>query len=251
MKVSSTVGRLATDSLLWAVLVLAGLVLWLPHSQPLFGALFPLLERPVYTQEPFALLLWAHCQLVALSSAAAVVVGTALGVAVTRPAGQPFKSLVDACVALGQVVPPVAVLALAVPLIGFGQGPALVALAVYGVLPVLQGTVQGLAGVPLGLQQAARGLGMTPWQCLRWVEVPLGLPVWLAGVRTSVVINIGTAAIASSVGAKTLGSPIIVGLSGFNTAYVLQGAVLVGLLAVVVDVAFERLARRLMWRAGH
>ncbi len=251
MKVSSTVGRLATDSLLWAVLVLAGLVLWLPHSQPLFGALFPLLERPVYTQEPFALLLWAHCQLVALSSAAAVVVGTALGVAVTRPAGQPFKSLVDACVALGQVVPPVAVLALAVPLIGFGQGPALVALAVYGVLPVLQGTVQGLAGVPLGLQQAARGLGLRPWQCLRWVEVPLGLPVWLAGVRTSVVINIGTAAIASSVGAKTLGSPIIVGLSGFNTAYVLQGAVLVGLLAVVVDVAFERLARRLMWRAGH
>ncbi len=251
MKVSSTVGRLATDSLLWAVLVLAGLVLWLPHSQPLFGALFPLLERPVYTQEPFALLLWAHCQLVALSSAAAVVVGTALGVAVTRPAGQPFKSLVDACVALGQVVPPVAVLALAVPLIGFGQRPALVALAVYGVLPVLQGTVQGLAGVPLGLQQAARGLGMTPWQCLRWVEVPLGLPVWLAGVRTSVIINIGTAAIASTVGAKTLGSPIIVGLGGFNTAYVLQGAVLVGLLAVVVDVAFERLARRLMWRARH
>ena len=251
MKVSSTVGRLATDSLLWAVLVLAGLVLWLPHSQPVFGALFPLLERPVYTQEPFALLLWAHCQLVALSSAAAVVVGTALGVAVTRPAGQPFKSLVDACVALGQVVPPVAVLALAVPLIGFGQRPALVALAVYGVLPVLQGTVQGLAGVPLGLQQAARGLGMTPWQCLRWVEVPLGLPVWLAGVRTSVVINIGTAAIASTVGAKTLGSPIIVGLGGFNTAYVLQGAVLVGLLAVVVDVAFERLARRLMWRARH
>ena len=251
MKVSSTVGRLATDSLLWAVLVLAGLVLWLPHSQPLFGALFPLLERPVYTQEPFALLLWAHCQLVALSSAAAVVVGTALGVAVTRPAGQPFKSLVEACVALGQVVPPVAVLALAVPLIGFGQRPALVALAVYGVLPVLQGTVQGLAGVPLGLQQAARGLGMTPWQCLRWVEVPLGLPVWLAGVRTSVIINIGTAAIASTVGAKTLGSPIIVGLGGFNTAYVLQGAVLVGLLAVVVDVAFERLARRLMWRARH
>lgn len=251
MKVSSTVGRLATDSLLWAVLVLAGLVLWLPHSQPLFGALFPLLERPVYTQEPFALLLWAHCQLVALSSAAAVVVGTVLGVAVTRPAGQPFKSLVNACVALGQVVPPVAVLALAVPLIGFGQRPALVALAVYGVLPVLQGTVQGLAGVPLGLQQAARGLGMTPWQCLRWVEVPLGLPVWLAGVRTSVIINIGTAAIASTVGAKTLGSPIIVGLGGFNTAYVLQGAVLVGLLAVVVDVAFERLARRLMWRARH
>ena len=78
--------------------------------------------------------------------------------------------------------------------------------------------------------------------------MPLALPVWLAGVRTSVVINIGTAAIASTVGAKTLGSPIIVGLSGFNTAYVLQGALLVGWLAVVVDMGFERLAQRVDWQ---
>ncbi len=79
-------------------------------------------------------------------------------------------------------------------------------------------------------------------------QLPLALPVWLAGVRTSVIINIGTAAIASTVGAKTLGSPIIVGLSGFNTAYVLQGAVLVGLLAVATDMAFERLARQVAWQ---
>jgi osmoprotectant transport system permease protein len=83
------------------------------------------------------------------------------------------------------------------------------------------------------------------WQ----VEIPLALPLWVAGLRTSVIINIGTAAIASTVGAKTLGSPIIVGLSGFNTAYVLQGAVLVGLLAVAADLAFEKLARRAAWRA--
>ena len=240
---SNGMRRLATDSFFWAVLALTALVLWLPHAQPVFGALFPLLERPIYTQEPFALLLWEHCQLVALSSAAAVLLGTGLGVAVTRRAGQPFKSVVDSCVALGQAVPPVAVLALAVPVIGFGQWPALLALALYGVLPVVQGTVQGLAGVPLGMQQAARALGLTPGQCLQLVEAPMGLPVWLAGVRTSVIINIGTAAIASTVGAKTLGSPIIVGLGGFNTAYVLQGALLVGLLAVAVDLAFEKLAR--------
>lgn len=82
--------------------------------------------------------------------------------------------------------------------------------------------------------QAASGLGMSPLQRLRQVEGPLALPVWLSCVRISVIINIGTAAIASTVGAKTLGSPIIIGLSGFNTAYVLQGAVLVGMLAVVV-----------------
>jgi osmoprotectant transport system permease protein len=72
--------------------------------------------------------------------------------------------------------------------------------------------------------------------------MPLAFPLWLAGVRTSVVVNIGTAAIASTVGAKTLGLPIIVGLSGFNTAYVLQGAMMVGLLAIAADLAFDRLA---------
>jgi osmoprotectant transport system permease protein len=90
-------------------------------------------------------------------------------------------------------------------------------------------------------------MGLSPWQRLRQVEGPLALTVWLTGVRTSVIINIGTAAIASTVGAKTLGSPIIVGLSGFNTAYVLQGAIVVGMLAVVVDMGFERLARRVAW----
>ena len=242
MKVRRT-WRLAADGLLWSVLLLGLLVMWLPHAQPVFGAMFPLLERPVYTQEPFALLLWRHCVLVALSSAAAVLLGTGLGIGVTRAAGQPFRSVVDSCVALAQAVPPVAVLALAVPVIGFGQTPALLALALYGLLPVVQGTVTGLASVPAPLRQAALGLGMTSAQSLRWVEAPLALPVWLAGVRTSVIINIGTAAIASTVGAQTLGSPIIVGLSGFNTAYVLQGAVLVGLLAVAVDLAFEKLAR--------
>lgn len=227
--------------LLAAALLLAALVLYLPHAQPLFAALFPQLERPLYTQEPLAWLLWQHVWLVGVSSAVAVVVGTALGVWVTRGGGQAFRSVVGTLVAMGQTVPPVAVLALAVPVVGFGALPALLALAVYGLLPVLQGTVSGLESVPTDVRQAAEGMGMSPWQRLWQVALPLALPVWLSGVRTSVIINIGTAAIASTVGAKTLGSPIIVGLSGFNTAYVLQGALLVAALAVVVDMAFEQL----------
>ena len=86
---------------------------------------------------------------------------------------------------------------------------------------------------------------MNRYQRLMRIELPLAAPVILAGIRTSVIVNIGTAAIASTVGAKTLGLPIIVGLSGFNTAYVIQGAVLVGLLAVTTDLAFEKLAGRL------
>ena len=231
--------------LLVAGLLLGALVAYLPHAQPLFAALFPQLERPLYTQEPLAWLLWQHVWLVGVSSAAAVLLGTGLGLWITRGSGQTFTSTVNTLVAMGQTVPPVAVLALAVPVVGFGALPALLALVLYGLLPVLQGTVSGLQSVPADVRLAAQGMGMSPRQSLWQVEVPLALPVWLAGVRTSVIINIGTAAIASTVGAKTLGSPIIVGLSGFNTAYVLQGAVLVAALAVVVDMAFEQLLQLL------
>ncbi len=184
-------------------------------------------------------------------SAAAVTVGISLGCFVTRSAGREFRALVDMLVAAGQTVPPVAVLAVAAPLIGFGSAPALIALALYGILPVLRATIAGIESVPADVLEAARGQGMTDWQQLRHAQLPLAWPVLLAGVRTSVVINIGTAAIASTVGARTLGSPIIIGLSGFNTAYVLQGAMLVGALAIVVDAAFDRLGRSLLrWRTS-
>jgi osmoprotectant transport system permease protein len=132
----------------------------------------------------------------------------------------------------------------AAPLIGFGVAPAWVALALYGLLPIVQATIAGIESVPAAVRDAAVGLGLTPQQVLARVELPLALPVIVGGVRSSVIINIGTAAIASTVGAKTLGSPIIIGLAGFNTAYVIQGALLVGLLAVVTDLAFERFGPR-------
>lgn len=232
------------DRLLWTLALLLVLAYGLPHSQPLFAALFPELPRPVYLQEPLAELLWQHVGLVLLSSAVSVVLGSAAGLAATRRAGRAFRPMLETIAAMGQTFPPVAVLAVAVPVVGFGELPALLALSLFGLLPVLQATLAGLESVPQPVQESARAMGMGPWQQLWQVQVPLALPLWVAGVRTSVIINIGTAAIASTVGAKTLGSPIIVGLSGFNTAYVLQGAVLVGLLAVTVDMAFERLAQR-------
>jgi osmoprotectant transport system permease protein len=233
------------DPLPWALAALVLLVLGLPAAKPLFAALFPALDRPLYEQDSFAALLGAHAGIVVLSSAAAAVIGIAAGVFVTRAVGREFRPLVETLVAIGQTVPPVAVLAIAVPLIGFGAWPALIALALYGLLPIVRATVAGLESVPPAALEAADGAGMTALQRLWRIELPLALPVLLAGVRTSVIINIGTATIASTVGAKTLGSPIIVGLSGFNTAYVIQGALVVGLLAIVTDLAFARTGRRL------
>jgi osmoprotectant transport system permease protein len=228
--------------LVWSLAALLLLAYGLPCSQPLFAALFPDLPRPVYLQEPMATLMWQHMGLVLLSSALAVTIATLAGLATTSKTGRAFKPLMETLAAMGQTFPPVAILAVAVPAVGFGELPALMALSIFGVLPVLQGTLAGLASVPSPVLDSARAMGMAPRQILTEVQMPLALPLWLAGVRTSVVVNIGTAAIASTVGAKTLGLPIIVGLSGFNTAYVLQGAMMVGLLAIAADLAFDRLA---------
>lgn len=237
--------KLARDPLLWLLAIFVMLLLALPHSAALFSMLFPGTPRPVYQQESFISLTLAHFWLVGVSSAIAVVLGVGAGIAVTRPAGAEFRPLVETIAAIGQTFPPVAVLAIAVPAIGFGEKPAIIALTLYGILPVLQATLAGVAAVPESAISVAEGMGMSAGQRLRKVELPLAAPVILAGVRTSVIINIGTATIASTVGANTLGTPIIIGLSGFNTAYVAQGAVLVALAAIIVDRAFEKLARYL------
>ncbi|MFB5079779.1 ABC transporter permease [Raoultella sp. C349492] len=237
--------KVLRDPLLWLLALFIAFLLALPYSAPLFSALFPELPRPVYQQQSFLSLTLAHCWLVALSSLAATLIGVGAGIAVTRPAGREFRPLVETIAAMGQTFPPVAVLAIAVPVLGFGWEPALIALALYGILPVLQGTLAGLSAVPSGVLEVALGMGMTRWQRLVKVELPLAAPVMLAGIRTSTIVNIGTATIASTVGANTLGTPIVIGLSGFNTAYVLQGALLVALAAIVVDRGFERLNQRI------
>lgn len=227
------------------------LALYLDRLEPVFHALFPALDRAMYRQETFAGLLLAHLRLVLLSSGTALVVALAAGIWVTRESGRGYRVLVESLVSMGQTFPPVAVLALAVPLIGFGEQPAYAALALYGLLPMLQGVVAGLDATPEAALDAARGLGLSARQTFWSVELPLAAPIVLAGIRTSVTINIGTAAIAATVGAQNLGSPIIIGLSGFNTAYLLQGALLTGWLAITVDALFEQLAQwSQRWKAG-
>lgn len=229
----------------------AGLLVALPYSRGLFAWLFPHLERPLYEQQAFHELLVSHLALVAASSLCATIIGVGAGFMVTRPAGQEFRRLASILTSMGQSFPPVAVLALSVPLIGFGFWPAFVALVLYSILPICENTMAGLESVPDDTIDAGRGLGMTPSELLRKIELPLAAPVIMAGIRTSVTINISTAAIASTVGAISLGSPIIIGLNGNNIAYVLQGALLVSGLAVVTDLAFDVIVERLQrWKTS-
>ncbi|MGA7436997.1 MAG: ABC transporter permease, partial [Luteibacter sp.] len=218
-----------------APLILVALLLLLPHSGGLFHAWLPELSHPLYSRTSFTELALAHALLVAIATLIAIIVGLALGILATRPAGRSLLPTVRAVAVIGQTFPPVAVLAIAVPLLGFGAAPTLLALSLYGVLPVLGQTVAGLDQVPVSALHAADGMGYGRWRRLWEVELPLAAGPIMAGVRLSAIVSVGTATIGSAVGAATLGSPIVEGLVGNNTAYVVQGALLVGALALSVD----------------
>jgi osmoprotectant transport system permease protein len=139
-------------------------------------------------------------------------------------------------------------LALLIPLVGLGQVPAVIALFLYSLLPVVRNTLAGLFGVDPLLKQVATGMGLTPFQQLRRVELPLAMPMILAGIRTAAVISIGTATLAAFVGAGGLGEPIITGLTLNDHRLILAGAVPAALLAVAAELAFEALERLLIPR---
>ncbi|MBR2512673.1 MAG: ABC transporter permease [Halomonas sp.] len=224
--------------LIWGVL-LAAAVLGMPYLESVFRWLEPDARQVIYRRAEFSTLLGRHLLVVGVAAAVTILVGVLAGIAVTRKRGQDFLPLVGQLASLGQTFPPVAVLALAVPTLGFGTLPIIVALMLYGLLPIVRNTLAGLQGVSTDIKQAALAMGMTPWQVLHRVELPLAAPVILAGVRTSVTINIATAALGATVGASNLGDPIIAGIVNGNMAYVVQGALLIALLALTVDSLFD------------
>jgi len=176
-----------------------------------------------------------HLWMVIVSSGLATIIGISIGVLVTRPMGRQYLPLVSSLSSLGQTFPPVAVLALAVPLLGFGFKPTVAALLLYGLLPILRNTIVGIENIPADVREAAYGMGMSSWQVLFRIELPLALKVIMSGIRISVVINIGTATVGATIGAGGLGSPIIAGLVAENPAFVIEGAIPAALLAFSAD----------------
>ncbi len=199
------------------------------------GSIFPEESQLLHPRASLQTLVLQHMALIGISSSLTIAVGVPLGIFVTRSYGRPFLAITNDLTALGQTFPPVAVLALAVPLTGFGFRPTVLALLLYGLLPVVRNTIAGLTAVPRESRDAARGLGMTGAQILLRVELPLAARVILAGIRTSVVINVGTAMVGAIIGAGGLGSPIVAGLIQNNLAFVIQGALPAALLALLLD----------------
>jgi osmoprotectant transport system permease protein len=197
--------------------------------------LFPQYKEVIYPVASLPNLVGEHMQLVAISSGLTALIGIPLGIWVTRRSGNAFLPIVNDLISFGQTFPPVAILALAVPVFGFGLIPTIIALFLYGLLPVVRNTVAGLKTVSKNMLEVSYGMGMGNIQTLLKVELPLATKIILAGVRTSVVINVGTAMIGAVIGAGGLGSPIIAGLVQFNTAYVIEGAIPAAFLAILLD----------------
>ncbi|MFZ4286567.1 glycine betaine ABC transporter substrate-binding protein [Variovorax sp. HJSM1_2] len=189
-----------------------------------------------------ARLTYQHLLLVLLSVGIAMVIAVPIAIAVAaqpraRAAALTFTSLM-------QTVPSLALLAILISLTGaIGTVPALMALTLYSLLPIMSNTVTGLAEVPDGLRNASTALGMTPTQSLRYVQLPLALPTLIAGVRTAMAIAIGTATIAAFVGAGGYGERIVTGLALNDRELLMAGALPAALLALLSEAFFELLQR--------
>lgn len=215
-----------------------------------FAPIFAPLAQPgapvIYDQGNLLTLALAHVGTVLLAAAASTLVAVALGILVTRARGREFLPLSRTLVNIGQTFPPVAVLAVAVPLVGFGEAPTLIALFAYGLLPIFENTIAGLQSCPAAVLEAADGMGMSAGERLTAVELPLAMPLILEGVRLSLVINVGTATIGSTVAAKGLGEVIIAGLLSDNTAFILEGGLVTALMAILLYDAMVTLEKRLL-----
>jgi len=185
-----------------------------------------------------------HVELVAVSLAVAVLLAVPLGLALER-ASRRAEGVIRA-VGVLQTLPGIALLAFMIPLLGIGVVPALVALVLYSLYPIVRNTYTGVRDADPAAVAAARALGMTDAQILRDVRLPLAAPVIMAGIRTAAVIDVGTATLAAFIGAGGLGEPIVAGLALSDTRMILAGAIPAALLALAVDIGLavvERLVR--------
>lgn len=187
-----------------------------------------------------------HITIVALSVAIALAVGIPSGIFIARRPrwAVPILGFANAI----QTIPSLAIFGflISVPFLGgIGQTPAVVALSLYALLPLVRNTYTGITGVDANIVEAGRGMGMTPWQLLWRVELPLATPVILAGVRVATVTSVGIATIAAAIGAGGLGTFIFRGISTVNNGLIFAGAIPAAILALLADFAIGRIERSL------
>jgi osmoprotectant transport system permease protein len=183
----------------------------------------------------------SHLLLVFVPVMAAVVIIVPLGILITRPG---YKRLAPGVIGIGNIgqsLPSLAVIAIMVPLIGFGLTSAFIALFIYGLLPILRNSYASLNNIDPAIIESARGMGMTRWQVIRKIELPLARPVIMTGIRVSTVVTVGTAELAALIGVHSLGWITLSGVVAGEPLIIIQGAAPTALLAVVLGYILERI----------
>jgi osmoprotectant transport system permease protein len=216
-----------------------------------FGGIVSFLEFLIRNRAEVWLRTVEHLGLVALSAGIAVAVGVPLGILVTRRTG--VRGPVLGAANVLQTIPSLALFGFLIPLPflgGIGARTAIVALVLYGLLPIIRNTYTGITGVDTAVRDAARGMGMTDGQILRMVELPLAAPVILAGIRVATVMGVGIATIAAAIGAGGLGVFIFSGVAMVNNDQILAGAIPAAGLALLADGALHLVERKLDWKTG-
>ncbi len=189
-----------------------------------------------------------HLMLVFSSMFFALLVGIPSGILLSRPAAKGIAEYVMQIFNVGNTLPPLAVLALAMVIVGIGDKPAIVALFLASLLPIVRNTYAGLRSVPDSLLEAANGIGMTKWQRLWQVELPNAWPVMLSGIRIATAINVGTAPLAFLIGASSYGELIFPGIYLNDFPTLILGAVATALFALILDTLLAGLGR---WLSPH
>jgi osmoprotectant transport system permease protein len=201
-----------------------------------------LLEQIQKYKSDVVFLAQQHMKLVAISGGLAIGVGVPLGMWLSRPRMRRVSETIMQALNLGSTIPTLAVLALAMSLLGIGVVPAIFGLWAASLLPIVRNTYAGMLGVPAHFVEAATGMGMRPLQTLSDVELPNALFVIFAGVRTALAVNVGTAPLAFLIGGGGLGELIFTGIDLNEPGMMLAGAIPTALLAVLVDFAVGALA---------
>lgn len=194
-----------------------------------------------------------HIQLVGLAIILSILIGVPLGVYLTT--NEDLANTILQAASVIMTIPSIALFGMMIPIlsiIGHGIGflPALIALVLYSQLPIIRNTYTGIKDIDPNIRDAAKGIGMTTLQRLLRVEIPNAMPLIMAGVRTATVLNIGIGAIAAYIGAGGLGSLINQGISRSNGTMVFVGAVVVSLLALIVDFLLKYIQKKLTPNKG-
>lgn len=185
-----------------------------------------------------------HLQMVFVAVLIATAIGVPLGGIVTRPGFRRVAAPVIGGASIGQSIPSLAVIAIMAPLLGFGFQSAVVALVIYGLLPIVRNSYVSISSIEPAVIEAARGMGMSRWQVARKIELPLARPVIMAGIRVCTVITVGTAELAVLVGGKGLGRITFTGVLASQPLLILQGAAPTALMAIALGFLLEQVEKR-------